>query len=255
MNVRRVSSTTRRSGVRTRRMLTCSWSRSTSFIAISPRATRCTSSIAPADGRPREKGRAAATIRLCCGNALSSHQRADVGEGQQAQRLAGRRAVDDDHVVEAVVVVAADLQQAEQLVHAGQDGQLLGGDAVDALAHEQVAEPVLDLGPVAVQFVLGARPAGRRGRGTTVRRAASPPSRPATSARLCAGSVETSEGAPPARGEPARGRGRDRRLADAALARVEDRPRSHRGEDTPLAALSPRARAGRAPSAARTGSG
>ncbi len=60
-------------------MLTRSWSRSTSFIAISPRATRWTSSSAPSVGRPRENGRAAATMRLCCGNALSSHQRAASG--------------------------------------------------------------------------------------------------------------------------------------------------------------------------------
>ena len=59
----------------------------------------------------------------------------------------------------------------------------------------------------------------------------------------------------PARCEADRDRTSDRRLPDAALAGVEDGPRSHGGEDTPLAPLSPRARAARAPSAGRRGSG
>ena len=41
-----------------------------------------------------------------------------VGKRQQPQRLAGRRAVDDDRVPVAGLVVALELQQAEQLVHA-----------------------------------------------------------------------------------------------------------------------------------------
>ena len=79
----------------------------------------------------------------------------DVGERQQAQRLAGRRAVDDDHVPVARLVVALELQEAEELVGARGDGELLGRDAVDALAHEQVAEPVLHRRPVAFHLVLG----------------------------------------------------------------------------------------------------
>ena len=69
-----------------------------------------------------------------------------------------------------------------------------------------------------------------------------PTAAPRTSARLCAGSVETSSVRRPGGAQAPRGRGGDRRLADAALARVEDRPRCHRGEDTPRdRVLSPRA--------------
>ena len=78
----------------------------------------------------------------------------DVGEGEQPQGLAGRRAVDDDHVVVAARVVGADLQQAEELVHARRDGQLLGGDAEDAAVGEDPAEPVADGGPVRLELGL-----------------------------------------------------------------------------------------------------
>ena len=80
----------------------------------------------------------------------------DVREREQAQRLAGRRAVDDHRVELAGLVVALDRQQAEQLVHARRDRQLLGADAVDAAGDQQLAEPVLDAGPVALHLVLGA---------------------------------------------------------------------------------------------------
>src|SRR5881397_2923119 len=79
----------------------------------------------------------------------------DVGERQQPQRLAGRRAVDHDHVVATLGVVALEGEQREQLVHAGRDGQLLGRDAVDAARDEQLAEPVLHRRPVALELLLG----------------------------------------------------------------------------------------------------
>ena len=105
----------------------------------------------------------------------------DVGEREQPQRLAGRRAVDDHDVPAAVLDVALELEQAEQLVAAGRDGQLLGRDAVDALVDEQPAEPALDRGPVALELVLrlhllGPQAAADLGRlGADRRPPASPP--------------------------------------------------------------------------------
>ena len=52
-------------------------------------------------------------------------------------------------------MVALDLQQAEQLVHPGRDGQLLGADPVHAMLDEQLAEPVLHRRPVALHLLLG----------------------------------------------------------------------------------------------------
>ena len=103
----------------------------------------------------RAIGRAAARIWRSHGNTFSSHQRGDVGERQQPQRLAGRRAVDDDRVALAGLVVALELQQREQLVHAGRHGQLLGRDPVDAALGEQLAEPLLHRRPVALHLLLG----------------------------------------------------------------------------------------------------
>ena len=51
-------------------------------------------------------------------------------------------------------MVALDLQQAEQLVEAGRDRELLGADAVHAALEQQLAQPVLDRGPVALHLVL-----------------------------------------------------------------------------------------------------
>ena len=67
----------------------------------------------------------------------------DLGERQQAQRLARGRAVHDDHVELARLVVALELQQREDLVHPGRDGQLLGQDPVDAAVGQHAAEPPL----------------------------------------------------------------------------------------------------------------
>ena len=85
MNVRRASSTARRSGVMTRRTDTRSASRSTSPIASTPRTTPVTSAIASSSGSAtsstaRENGRAALSApRSCAGTTRSSHQRATSG--------------------------------------------------------------------------------------------------------------------------------------------------------------------------------
>ena len=78
-----------------------------------------------------------------------------VREREQPQRLARRRAVDDDHVPVAGLVVGLEREQAEQLVAARRHGQLLGGDPVDAALHQHAAEPALHARPVALELVLG----------------------------------------------------------------------------------------------------
>ena len=153
----------------------------------------------------------------------------DVGKRQQPQRLAGRRAVDDHRVVVAGLVVALDRQQAEQLVHPGRDGQLLGADAVDATGDQQVAEPVLHAGPVALHLLLGAdllapeQVADRDGLGAE---------RLAQDVRQAVRRIGAEHHRAQARcGAAARGGRGDRRLADAALARVEDRARGSQGPE------------------------
>ena len=206
-------------------------------MAMRLRTRRWTSSRTSSPGSDtsstaRANGRAASRIRPCCGKTLLQPPARDVGERQQPQRLAGRRAVDDDHVVLAGLVVALDLQQAEQLVHAGRDRELLGADAVDAALDEQVAEPVLHAGPVALHLLLGGDLLAPQPR----RRPAPAPARARLAARRaseCAGSVRQHDRPQARGGAAARRGGGDRRLADAALARVEDRARGIAKEREP----------------------
>ena len=78
----------------------------------------------------------------------------DVGERQQPQRFARRRAVDHDHVPLAGAVVSLEAKQREQLVHPRRHRQLLRGDPVDAALEEHLAEPLLHPGPVALHLLL-----------------------------------------------------------------------------------------------------
>ena len=164
----------------------------------------------------------------------------DVGEGQQAQRLARRGAVDDDHVVVAGLVMALDLKQREELVH-----------------------------PRAGRSAPRRRSSSRRGRragcpATAGRRSSCAPSRagpgppgPRGARRSAVGSEprDALEGVREAvrrvggqhdRAESGGcaascGCGRDARLPDPALARVEDRPGWAHGwaslEESPPATL------------------
>ncbi len=79
-----------------------------------------------------------------------------VGEGQQPQRLAGRRAVDDDHVPSAlaVVLLASAAVRTARRRRAARSAPPRRCGRVAAL-HQQLAEPGLDAGPVAAEFVLG----------------------------------------------------------------------------------------------------
>jgi hypothetical protein len=121
--------------------------------------------------------------------------------------------------------MALDLEQAEQLVHARRDGQLLRRDAVDAALDEHLAEPLLHGAPVALELVLGRhllrpQPVADLLRG----RAEGRLERVAEAVRGVGRHHDRLEAR---RGAPARGRGGDGRLADAALAGVEDRARGH----------------------------
>src|SRR5207248_682608 len=60
----------------------------------------------------------------------------------------------DDRVEAALLVMALDLQQREELVHARRHRQLLGGDLVDAVFREQLAEPLLNRLPMALHLLL-----------------------------------------------------------------------------------------------------
>ena len=116
-------------------------------------------------------------------------------------------------------------QQREQLVHARRDGELLGGDAVEAALEEQLAEPLLHAGPVALHLVLGVdllAPQALAGR------ARLGPQRGAQRLRQAVRRVgRDHQRAQAGGGTRARRGGGDRRLPDAALARVEDRPGRH----------------------------
>ena len=190
--MRRASSTTMRSGVITSRTDTCSLSRRISFIAMRLRTRRWTSSKTSVPGSAtsrtaRANGRAASRIRPCWGKTFSSHQRATSGnDSSRSVSPVGAQST-MTHVVVARLVVALDLQQAEQLVHAGRHRELLGADAVHAAGDEQVAEPVLHAGPVALHLCWAADLLGPQGSPTGGRLAPSGCS--SASASECAGSV------------------------------------------------------------------
>ncbi len=226
--MRCASRITIRSGFITSRIEVCSRSRRIAFIAIRF-WTRCwtslnTSSLGSGTSmkvrakRPRRRDQPPLP-----GQDLVEPPAGDVGEREQPQGLAGRRAVDDHDVEVAGLVVALDLQQAEELVHARRHGQLLGGDAHHAAVGEQPGEPVLDGGPVRLHLALRLdllRPeqvvdlgrVGAEGRlegvGEAVRRVGRKDDRSQPGRRTTAG-----------------GGSGDAGLADAPLARVENRAR------------------------------
>ena len=141
MKVRCASLITIRSGFMTSRIVARLESRRISFIAIRLRTSRWTSASTSASGMStsiiRAIGRAAATIRRSHGKTFSSHQLAMSGNESSRSVSPVGRAVDDDDVVLARLVVALDLQQAEELVHPRRHAELLGGDVEDAALGEQ----------------------------------------------------------------------------------------------------------------------
>ena len=153
------SPTTIRSGVITSRIETREASRSRSCISTRLPTSRWTSASdllvgeLDVEEHARERARRG-QHRLLLTQDLVQPPAGGVGEGEQPQRLAGRRAVDDDRVVVARLDVVLEHEQAEQLVAAGRDGQLLGGDPVHAALHQQPAEPLRDRAPVVLELVL-----------------------------------------------------------------------------------------------------
>ena len=172
MNVRWASLTTIRSGVITRRIEAWRRSRRISFIAISWRTSFWTSAITSSPGishvhHSRDRLRRGEQPPLPRKDLLEPPV-GDVREAEQAQRFAGRRAVDDDGVVVAGVVMALDLQEAEELIHPRRNAELLGRDVHHAAVGQHRAEPRLDAAPVGLHLALGLdllAPQHRRNRG------------------------------------------------------------------------------------------
>ena len=148
----------------------------------------------------------------------------DVGEREQAQRLAGGRAVDDEHVEVALLVVALELQQREQLVEAGGDRR-----APRRRSCSRPGRRASRRATPAPRPSCAPSPAGPGPPGPTARRrpaAWSAPSSALERVGEAVGRVGGEHQRPQARrgAAPRRARG-DRGLADAALAGVEDRAR------------------------------
>ena len=198
-----------------------------SFIAIRLRTRPFTSARTSSPGSSTSRnvfaiGRAAETSFPSTGKTFSSHHWAISGKERRRRVSPCGSAVDDDHVELAGFVVALDLEQAEELVHAGRHGQLLGSDIHDSALQEHLPEPALDLSPVRLHLALGldllppeirpyrrwvgAEPELERV-GKRVRRVGGEHHGP----EACGGC-------------PARARCRHGRLSDAALPGVEDRP-------------------------------
>ncbi len=72
---------------------------------------------------------------------------------QQAHRLAGRRGVDHDDVENALLRLAVDVQQRDDLVHAGNQRHLLGGHVAHPLILERGRQVLLHLAPVVAHLV------------------------------------------------------------------------------------------------------
>ena len=114
-------------------------------------------------------------------NTLSSHQRAASGNdsSRSVSPVGAQSTMITSHSPDSTWRL--ELQQAEQLVAAGRDGQLLGGDPVDAALHQQPAEPApATARPVALELVLrlhllGAQAAADVGRLAADRRLAATP--------------------------------------------------------------------------------
>ena len=85
----------------------------------------------------RASGRAAESIDCSLPSTLSSHQRAASGKhsSRSVSPVGAQSTMITSHSLG--LGVALEHEQREQLVAAGRDGQLLGGDPVDAALHQQ----------------------------------------------------------------------------------------------------------------------
>ena len=234
MNVRRASSMTRRSGFITRR--------TDDVLAVAEDLVHRDQVARRGAGRRRRRRRRAAGRRaraartaarrraraaLAAGKTLSSHQRATSGNessrsvspvGAQSTMMTSKRAVG---------VMARICSRLNSSSMPGRDGQLLGGDPVDAALEEHLAEPVRTARPVALDLVLGLDLLAQSRSPTCS--AAAPSVDLERVAEAVRGVGRDHERREPGGGAAARRRGGDGGLADAALAGVEDRPGRHAG--------------------------
>ena len=139
---------------------------------------------------------------------------------QEAQRLAGRRCVHHDHVVQPRVVVVGDPEQAADLVHAGQHGHLLGQHVVQAAPAKHAGRVFLDPPPVARYVVEDVRLLPPQVRTDLDRLGSELHAEHVTQAVRDVGRQH--HGPLPRGGTGERGGGRDARLPHAALAGVQE---------------------------------
>ena len=158
------SFTTIRSGLITRRIEVCARSRRISFIATRLRARRSTSSNTASPGMGMSKRVLAnGASRRCEGSTFSSHQVTTSGKDRRRSVSPVGAQSTTTQSKRALLVVALDPQQREELVHAGRHGELLGGDAVHAALGEQVARARPARRPSGAPSPPGPEPRGRRG--------------------------------------------------------------------------------------------
>ena len=100
-------------------------------------------------------GLAAFIKRALGGEDLLEVPAQDLGEREQAEGLGGRGAVDHDHVVLPGSGMTVHLEKGEELVHPGEDEELLGLDAAGSAPIEHVHQLTADRAPVAVELALG----------------------------------------------------------------------------------------------------
>ncbi len=76
-----------------------------------------------------------------------------IGHAQQAHRLTGGRGIDNDYLEIALLRVAVDVDEADDLVHAGDEGQLFGQHRVHATLAQQPAHRLLQFAPAAAHLI------------------------------------------------------------------------------------------------------
>ena len=173
----------------------------------------------------RASGRAAESIDCSLPEHLVQPPAGGVGEREQPQRLAGRRAVDDDHVPLAGLDVALEHQQQNS---SSPPGGTVSSSAAIRSTPRSISSPPShsrDRAPVVLELVLGLDLLGVQAL-ADLRRLAADLGLQHVGERVRRVGGDHERARAVGRAAARRG-GRDGRLADAALARVEDRPRPH----------------------------
>src|SRR5262249_48707304 len=142
----------------------------------------------------------------------------EVGIAEEPERLAGGRAIDDQDIEAALARVPEDLQQAEELLQAGKDDQLLAVDVGDVGPAEDAGQPALHGAPAALGLAQAVHLLPPEVVGHLYRIGAE---RPVQRVRQAVGRVGAEGQRPPALGgQPHRRGSRHARFAHPALARV-----------------------------------